>query len=578
MITRSDFSWNAVGISAYNAPVAVASGSSATHNSVYGIYISISNYTGTPMSVMNSDITQNASYGLYIANGGGSPPYGHQNNIVDNNVPDMRQAYVFSSSTPADWTNNYWGLVLEDVPCPWAPAGQNPNHLSYETPNPYTSLPKKGPVNYNNYYQGAQKCGADKLKNSPYAKAPFNNTGLRDMPPLLLSATQNTPNEPEPLRETCLNPGAWPTGWSRMTAFGNAFEFWAAWTSDSEVSECFANLRAAGKELVIGAGVLKAHCTTAQACWNGEEPTFTRLAGLNPPPLTFVLDEPLTGSEDYADYAYAVDQTAEWIALARAQYPTAKIMVQEAYPHQVATELTPYFIDVNTEAISRTGWGIQSAIIDHDWNLGGTFLELWGMQENIQANGMAFGVIFWDASPSMDWYDGLMFQGEWYQGWRLSGLSPDLYEINNWTGLPSTTLGETSADYKSFTNSVRDFVQRFLPLASLPSNGLLFPDQSITSVDGRFSLTYQGDDGNLVLRNVATSEALWSSNTSGTSPGFTWMHGNGNLVVYDGSGNPQWSSNTPSSGAFLVVQGDGNLVIYSNYDNQALWASDTNEY
>jgi hypothetical protein len=158
---------------------------------------------------------------------------------------------------------------------------------------------------------------------------------------------------------------------------------------------------------------------------------------------------------------------------------------------------------------------------------------------------------------------------------QLVTLSPDLYGVRNWTGLPSVTVGETSADDRSFTNSVRDFVERFLPVASLPSNAYLYAWQSITSADGRFLLTYQGD-GNLVLRDSQTLEALWSSNTSGTTSGFTAMQGDGNLVVYDGSGIARWASSTEGNpGAFLVVQSDGNLVIYSDYTNWALWASNT---
>jgi hypothetical protein len=404
----------------------------------------------------------------------------------------------------------------------------------------------------------------------------------QDLPRLLVFPTQHHANEPEPLRETCLNPGAWPTGWSRMSSFGNSSQYWAAWTNDVEVSQCFANLRAAGKELVIEAGVLKepGNCTTAQACWNNVEPTLTRLAGLNPPPLTLALDEPLTGSEAYASYAYAVDQTGEWITVARAQFPNVKIILHEAHPYQSASTLKAFFRDVNNEAINRTGWGIQYASIDHDWNGGGTFDDLIGMQDDVRGNGIGFMVIFWGASPWMDWYDGLMYQGEWYQRWRMFGLSPDLYGILNWTGSPYTTIGETSADYRSFTNSIRDFVQRFLPVASLPSNGYLYPEESVTSIDGRFALYYQGD-GNLVLYNIQASpwQALWASNTAGTSAGFTAMQGDGNLVVYDALGNYVWASDTwGNPGAFLVVQGDGNLVIYADYDNSALWAGNTNYY
>jgi hypothetical protein len=428
-------------------------------------------------------------------------------------------------------------------------------------------------------------------QSGPDAPVELDHTALPSMTPLLIEPTQHHPNGPQPLRDTCLNPHAWPTGWSRMSTFGNALWFWDAWTSDAEVSQCFANLRAAGKELAIAVGVLKKqnpnhHCQTAQACWHIDEPMLTRLAGLDPPPLTFLLDEPLTGSSLWGepfDYALAVDQTGEWIALARAQFPTAKILLDEAYPLHDEHTLAAFFRDVNDEAIARTGWGIQYASVDHDWNAGGNLSGLVAMQEDARANGIGFAVIFWNASPSADWYDGLMFQGEMYQGWRwfelpngqLVTLLPDLYGVRNWTGLPSVTVGETSADDRSFTNSVRDFVERFLPVASLPSNAYLYAWQSITSPDGRFVLTYQGD-GNLVLRDSQSLEALWSSNTSGTTSGFTAMQGDGNLVVYDGAGIARWASRTEGNpGAFLVVQSDGNLVIYSDYTNWALWASNT---
>jgi hypothetical protein len=97
--------------------------------------------------------------------------------IVDSNVPGMRQIYVVGGVVSADWNNNYWGLVLDDVLSPWAPAGADPNHLSYETPNPHSSLPKKGRVDHNNYYQGAQECGSDRRRNSRTPKR--HSTTLR---------------------------------------------------------------------------------------------------------------------------------------------------------------------------------------------------------------------------------------------------------------------------------------------------------------------------------------------------------------------------------------------------------------
>lgn len=96
--------------------------------------------------------------------------------------------------------------------------------------------------------------------------------------------------------------------------------------------------------------------------------------------------------------------------------------------------------------------------------------------------------------------------------------------------------------------------------------------QSITSTNGRYRLTYQGD-GNLVLY-VEGRVPLWSSNTSGKSVGVCLMESNGNLVIYNAEGQPVWSSNTRNAGSKLVVQSDGNMVIYDP-NGKPVWATNT---
>ena len=60
------------------------------------------------------------------------------------------------------------------------------------------------------------------------------------------------------------------------------------------------------------------------------------------------------------------------------------------------------------------------------------------------------------------------------------------------------------------------------------------------------------------------------------------MQNDGNLVLYDTSGQPHWASKTQGNpGAFLNVQDDGNLVVYragsaSQTANNALWNAGTN--
>src|SRR5262249_1230341 len=142
--------------------------------------------------------------------------------------------------------------------------------------------------------------------------------------------------------------------------------------------------------------------------------------------------------------------------------PNIKIILQEAYPHQPATTLMTFFRDVNDQTITLTGWGIQYAELDHDWNNpAGHLTDLINIQDYVRGHGMYFSSIYCNARPNRSWYYGLMYQGQMYLAWSRYGLSPDMSAIDNWTGAPSTTLPEMNNG--TFTRSVRDFVNAFTP-------------------------------------------------------------------------------------------------------------------
>lgn len=101
---------------------------------------------------------------------------------------------------------------------------------------------------------------------------------------------------------------------------------------------------------------------------------------------------------------------------------------------------------------------------------------------------------------------------------------------------------------------------------------VLNPGESIRSQDGRDTFVYQ-NDGNLVL--YRSQNALWASNTVGTSLGVCIMQGDGNLVIYDVNKRAVWNSGTWGNlNSNLIVQNDGNVVIY-RADNTAIWATNT---
>ncbi len=412
-------------------------------------------------------------------------------------------------------------------------------------------------------------------------EAQSHNPALSVIPTL----TPGAPN-PAPFRDACLNLQSWPTGWNRLDFFGSEVVSMAL-MSDGELAQCFSNINASGKLLTIEVPVLKDHCTTGQECWTEEvSPRLTRFKdlGANMNGVYLQLDEPLTMvlRDDKwplaRDYNYAVDQTAEYIRLARQQFPNIKIIATEGFPTLRASDLKPFFSEVNNAAIARTGRGIEYAQLDHDWNGDAWFMdEVRDIQNYVRGYGIGFGVIFW-APPATgySWYDGLMHRAGAYKAERRNGLVPDLYTVESWLGYPMDAVPE-SVSY-TFTYSVRDFANTYMaePTSQfgLRPNEYLNPGETRPSVDGRFRLEYQWD-GNLVLYMGGT--ALWSSGTYGRSAGRAIMQDDGNFVVYDAEGRDAWSSATCGNpGAYLVVQSDGNMVVYSAV--WALWASGTDWY
>ena len=98
---------------------------------------------------------------------------------------------------------------------------------------------------------------------------------------------------------------------------------------------------------------------------------------------------------------------------------------------------------------------------------------------------------------------------------------------------------------------------QLLPEESLGS------DQLLSSANGRFTLVYQGDDGNLVL--YGPSGTLWASDTHGRPAGICVMQGDGNLVIYGPEPDREyiWDTATDGNpGSRLILLDNGNVVLY----------------
>jgi PKD repeat protein len=93
----------------------------------------------------------------------------------------------------------------------------------------------------------------------------------------------------------------------------------------------------------------------------------------------------------------------------------------------------------------------------------------------------------------------------------------------------------------------------------------LVSGEQLESSNGDYRLVLQSSDGNLVLRNTTTGDALWASNTAGDGGTNLTLQSDGNLVSYTDSGTSVWASGTAGSGADeLVLEDDGSLVLYAS--------------
>jgi hypothetical protein len=92
----------------------------------------------------------------------------------------------------------------------------------------------------------------------------------------------------------------------------------------------------------------------------------------------------------------------------------------------------------------------------------------------------------------------------------------------------------------------------------------------LLSANGSFELLLQSD-GNLVLYNLGTNAAEWSSGTGGKSIANASLMGDGRLGLTDASGKTIWASHAAGENArySLAIKNDGNIVIYKTVQDDS---------
>ncbi|MEV7188241.1 RHS repeat-associated core domain-containing protein [Kitasatospora sp. NPDC093102] len=138
--------------------------------------------------------------------------------------------------------------------------------------------------------------------------------------------------------------------------------------------------------------------------------------------------------------------------------------------------------------------------------------------------------------------------------------------------LTKTSIGSATTTYAYDADGNLTTVKNPYRDQTVASGSSLASGAILTSNNARLIMQA---DGNLVLYQIDTGLAVWSTATAGHPGARATMQTDGNFVVTDTNGTVLWSTNTAgNTGAVAKVQDDGNLVLYDTA-NKALWASKT---
>jgi hypothetical protein len=105
-------------------------------------------------------------------------------------------------------------------------------------------------------------------------------------------------------------------------------------------------------------------------------------------------------------------------------------------------------------------------------------------------------------------------------------------------------------------------------IGSLASGDELLPGEWLESPNGAYAFVVEADGA---LTVYGPPGAIWADDDA-YGADVVLMQGDGNLVAYDGNGQPLWATGTGAAGSVLVMQDDGNLVVYRP-GGVPVWAS-----
>jgi hypothetical protein len=275
-------------------------------------------------------------------------------------------------------------------------------------------------------------------------------------------------------RELFTRPEAWEETRRRVDVVGYADHNLNRQFTDDELRTWLPMLTKWNLGLGLEVGAVKPWGTTGRAAFDAQRPAWDRFRRLGGRIVALALDEPLSCvREDLKKpRAYAVEETAQFIALVRRYDPEVRIGDVEPYPSIPLPELIAWIDALQARLAALHVRGLDFFRVDVDWvhfTMGdrGSWREVKALENACRARKLPFSLIYWAAdyphlkrlglAEDTSWAVGVLRQASDYV---IVDGRPDELVIESWVGAPSRAVPET--DEGTFTRSVRDVCRRFV--------------------------------------------------------------------------------------------------------------------
>lgn len=274
-------------------------------------------------------------------------------------------------------------------------------------------------------------------------------------------------------RELFTSPDGWKDTRSEVDVLFYADHMLNKQFKDDELRKWFGMMSNWNLKFGLEVGAVKEWGTTGQTTFDIERKMWDRFTALGANISAIALDEPLACVRNNLKKPdeYAVEETANFIALVRKNYPDIKIGDIEPYPFFTSAELLWWVDALQKRLAEKNVRGLDFFRIDPDWvnfvtAAKGSWPDLKQVELGCREMGIPFSLIYWAADyPQLErmgiaddstWYVSTIQQGYDY---ALVGGDPDECVIESWVSAPSKSVPDKGGF--TFTQSVLDFSKRF---------------------------------------------------------------------------------------------------------------------